>query len=85
MKKNIRIHHECKGGIEKSVLRVNLWHHEACQVMANSDSVGQIFLSNPHTNNGFVFLFTIEFRIVNHEFWKAPNAKLHDDLILTQQ
>ena len=31
-KKNIRIHYECEGGIEKIVLRINFWHHEACQV-----------------------------------------------------
>ena len=26
---NIRIHHECEGGIENSVHRINVWHHEA--------------------------------------------------------
>ena len=25
----IRIHHECEGGIEKSVPRINVWHHKA--------------------------------------------------------
>ena len=27
--------------------------HEACQIMTNGDHEGQIFLSLPHTNNGF--------------------------------
>ena len=25
---NIRSHHECEGGIEKSILRITDWHHE---------------------------------------------------------
>ena len=49
----IRIHHEYEGGIEKSVLRITDWHQEACRVMTNGDHKGQIFLSHPHTNNGF--------------------------------
>ena len=32
---NVRIHHEYEGGIEKSVLRITNWHHEACGVMTN--------------------------------------------------
>ena len=32
--KNISIHHECEGGIEKSVLRITDWHHEACYRLA---------------------------------------------------
>ena len=54
----IKIHHECEGGIEKSVPRITVWHHEACRVMTNGDHEGRIFLSHPHTNNGFVFLLT---------------------------
>ena len=42
--------------MEKSVLRIIVWHHEACRVMANGDREGQIFLSHPHTNNGLFFL-----------------------------
>ena len=34
---NIRILHECQVWIDKSVLRVTFWHHEACQVMPNCD------------------------------------------------
>ena len=26
----IGIYHECEGGIEKSVPRIAVWHHEAC-------------------------------------------------------
>ena len=39
----IRIHHECEGGIEKSVSRVTDWHHEACRVMTNVVREGRIF------------------------------------------
>ena len=53
---SIRIYHECEGGIEKSIPRVAFWHHEACRVMTNGDPEGRIFLSHPHTNNGFFFL-----------------------------
>ena len=51
--KIIRIPQESYNDIEKSVSRINLWHHMACQVMGNGDPEGQIFLSHPHTNNGF--------------------------------
>ena len=33
----IRIYHDCEGRIEKSVSRIAVWHHEACQVMTNGD------------------------------------------------
>ena len=52
-----------KGQIENPVLRNTIWHHEACRVMPNGDPEGQIFLSHPHKNNGFLFLYTIEFHI----------------------
>ena len=39
----IRIHHECEGGIEKSVPRITDWHCEACRVMAIDDRKGRIF------------------------------------------
>ena len=55
----IRIYHYCEGGIEKPVLRITDWHHEACRVMTNSDLKGQVFLSHSHTNNGFFFLLTV--------------------------
>ena len=58
---NIKIYHECEGGIEKSVSRIAVWHHEACQGMTNGDPEGRIFLSYPHTNNGYFFLLTTVF------------------------
>ena len=64
LNKNIRIHHECEGRIEKSVRRITFWHHKACRVMTNGDHEGQIFLSNPHMNNGFFFLLTIKYCIL---------------------
>ena len=57
----IRIYHECEGMIEKIVPRIAVWHHEACQLMTNGDLKGRIFLSYPHTNNGFFFLLTTVF------------------------
>ena len=60
-KETIRIYHECEGRIEKSVPRITVWHHEACRVMTNGDPEGPIFLSYPHTNNGFFFLITTVF------------------------
>ena len=49
---------KCEGGIEKSISRItgHRLHHEACRVMTKGDREGRIFLSNPHTNNGFFFL-----------------------------
>ena len=43
---NIRIHHECEGGIDKSVPRITIWHHYACQVMPNGDPEGQTVITN---------------------------------------
>ena len=54
----IRIYHEYEGGIEKSVPRINDWHHKACRVMTIGDRKGPIFLSHPQTHNGFFFLLT---------------------------
>ena len=34
---SIRIYHEFEGRIEKSVLRIAVWHHEACRVMISGD------------------------------------------------
>ena len=58
----IRIYRE--SGIEKSIPRIIIWHYTACRVIANGDPEEWIFLSHPHTNNGFFFLLTIE----NHFF-----------------
>ena len=43
-----------------SVLRITIWHHEACQAMINGDPEKQIFISHPHTNNGIFFLLSID-------------------------
>ena len=57
----IRICHKCERGLEKSVPRIAVWHHEACLMMTNGDPKGQIFLSYPHRNNVFYFLLTTVF------------------------
>ena len=44
--------------IKRSVWRITVWHHKACQVLTNGDQEGQFFLSHPHTINGFLFLYT---------------------------
>ena len=66
----IRIHHVCEGGLEKSIPRITDWHHEACRVMTNGDHEGWIFLSHPHTNNGFFFLLTTKYLIL---YWKKKH------------
>ena len=72
---NIRIYHECEGRIEKSVPWITVWHHKACQVMTNGDPEGWIFLSYPHTNNGFLFLLTTVFiYLFKISFQKAVNT-----------
>ena len=56
----IRIYHECKGRIRKSIQRITVWHHEICQVITNGDPEGWIFISHPHTSMFFfVFVFFI--------------------------
>ena len=68
---NIRIHHECEGGIEKCVPRITNWHHEACRVITIGDREGRIFLSHPHTNNGAFFLLTtLKYLIYISKTWK---------------
>ena len=54
----VRIYHESKGGIEKSVPRIMVWHREACRVMTNDDPEGWIFYSY-----GLFFLLTMKCRI----------------------
>ena len=61
------IHHECEGGIEKSVPRITNWHQEACLVMTKGDHKGLLFLSHPHKNNGFFFLLITKYSIL---YWK---------------
>ena len=61
MREKIDYKNECEGRIEKSTWSIAVRHHEACRVMTNGDPVGLIFLSYPHTNNGFFFLLTTVF------------------------
>ena len=72
----IRIYHECEGRIEKSVPRIAFCHHEACRVLTNGDPEGQIFLSNPHTNDGFFFLLTTIFLFKNKHLEVPEYAKI---------
>ena len=71
-KHTIRIHHECEGRIEKSVPRD---HRLSSLSMTNDDPEGQIFLSYPHTTNGFFFLLTIKYCIFMSKkgSQKSPN------------
>ena len=45
------MYHESEGGIENIVPMITDWQ------------TGRIFLSHPYTDNGFLFLFTIKYRI----------------------
>ena len=63
----IRIHHECEGRIEKTVLSIAICHQEACRVRTNGDPEGWICLSYPHTNNEFYFLLTIVFFLFSNK------------------
>ena len=60
-------------------------------MMTIGDREGQIFLSHPHTNHGFVFLLTTKYLIL---YWKdmkrlpenPESAEMgHGDVILTLQ
>ena len=44
----------------KSVMRGTDQHHEARQVMLNSDPKGRIFLSTPFTHDRYFFLHTFD-------------------------
>ena len=68
----IRIYHEREGGIEKSIPRITVWHHEPCRVMTKGDPKGRIILSHPHMNDGYSFLLTIKYRISYYK--KAPQS-----------
>ena len=46
-----RIYQKCEGGIENSVSRINVWHHEACRLMTNNDQI---------TRNGFFYPILIQ-------------------------
>ena len=67
-------------GIEKYVPRITNLHHEACQVMTNGDHEEHIFLSHPHTNNGFCFLLTTKYRLSYWEKHKKGFQKILNSL-----
>ena len=60
-------------------------------MITNGDGEGRIFLSHPHTNNGFSFLLTTKYHIfywknMKKAFSNAEFAEMrHSDLILTLQ
>ena len=54
----------CESGIEKSIPRITVRHHEACKVMSNGDRERQIVLYHPHTNDRFFFLLNDNYRIL---------------------
>ena len=67
--------------IEKPVLGITLWHHEAFQVMIYGDSEGWIFQSHPHTlNNGLFSCLPLNsaFLFVSSKWCRQ--VKLHDDV-----
>ena len=64
----IRIYRECKDEREKIIpiftVSVFVITRLADRVMAYGDPEERIFLSHPHSNNGFFFLLTLKFRIL---------------------
>ena len=62
IKNNIRIYHKCEGRVEKFILMITVWNHQACGVMTNCDHKEWIFLSNPRTNNRIFSLLIIFFK-----------------------
>ena len=84
------MNHECEDGIEKSVPRITVWHHEACRVMTNGVHEGQ--------NLYPIFIRIMDYfscSLLNIAFscwkkaprspWKRWDAKQHDGIILTEQ
>ena len=45
-------------------------------MMTNGDREGRIFLSHPHTNNGFFFLLTTKYLIL---YWKTSIKRLPEN------
>ena len=64
----IRILHECQVWIDKSVLCVTVWHHETQPSDAKLLPEGQICLSIPDTNAGFIFLHALMRRSLKNLF-----------------
>ena len=70
----ISIHHEFEGRIDKFVPRITDWHHEACRVMTIVDTWGRIFLSHPHTHDGYFFLLTTKYLFLYYKDMKKLHA-----------
>ena len=58
------------GEIKKSVPRIIVWHdHWACRVMANCDTQGHVFLSAPHINARFFFMYIFQYFCIFSNKW----------------
>ena len=57
----VKIHNECKGGIDNFGPRIAVWCHEACRVMTNSDHKGRLFIPSSHD---YFFLNTMKYRML---------------------
>ena len=79
---SIIINHDCEGGIEKFDPMINDRYREAGRVMINGDRERRLFLSHPHTNTKFVFLFTLKYRILLPEVPEYAEMR-HDSVYLT--
>ena len=69
----IRIYQVCDDGIEKSIPRDYQSALQGMRVMTIGDHKGRIFLSHPHTKDGFFLLYTIKLLVLR--FKNAPNSK----------
>ena len=65
----IRIFHEYECWIDKSVLRITIWHHKACFVMPIGDPRDHDFLSYQRSDDGFFFTLTIKFHFFIYIFF----------------
>ena len=90
------IYNECDRWIEKSVTRITVWHHKACQVMIDVEPEGRILLCDskrssgriciyhPHTNNELFFLLAIKYLILclNKRLLVGPEyAEMRQDMM----
>ena len=51
-------------------------------MMTNGDPEGRIFLSYPHTNNGFLFLLTTVFTYFKKSFPEYAKMQFHRMMLL---
>ena len=79
----IRIYQECDGGIERSMPRITVWHHEACQVVIIGYPSGRFFfLSYPHTNNALSSCSPSNFALLFHKGSQKILITLRRDMTL---